>query len=89
VRCSYLIENMSGFICPHCGERSDIFKSGGAEKLAEKTGVPLLVQIPFEPLVVIGGDAGKPHLLGYPDSTASQAIHQVAQAVIDFDLNPV
>jgi len=80
-----LIENMSGFICPHCGERSDIFKSGGAEKLAEKTGVPLLVQIPFEPLVVIGGDAGKPHLLGYPDSEISQAIHQVAQAVINFE----
>ncbi len=80
-----LVENMSGFICPHCGERSDIFKSGGAEKLAEKTGVPLLVQIPFEPLVVIGGDAGKPHFLEYPDSSTSQAMQQVAMAVIEFN----
>ena len=54
-----LVENMSGFICPHCGERSDIFKSGGAEKLAKKTNLSLLAQVPFEPLVVIGGDAGK------------------------------
>ena len=80
-----LIENMSGFICPHCGERSDIFKSGGAEKLAEKTGVPVLVEIPFEPLVVIGGDAGKPHFLEYPDSATSQAMQQVAIAVIEFN----
>jgi Mrp family chromosome partitioning ATPase len=80
-----LVENMSGFICPHCGERSDIFKSGGAEKLAEKTRVPLLVQIPFEPLVVIGGDAGKPHFLEYPDSSTSQAMQQVATAVIEFN----
>lgn len=80
-----LVENMSGFICPHCGEKSDIFKSGGAEKLAKKTGVPVLVKIPFEPLVVIGGDAGKPHLLEYPDSAISQAMQQVATAVIEFN----
>ncbi|MDX2493358.1 MAG: Mrp/NBP35 family ATP-binding protein [Desulfuromusa sp.] len=81
-----LVENMSGFICPHCGERSDIFKSGGAEKLAKKTGVALLAQIPFEPLVVIGGDDGKPHILGYPDSATSQALHQVAKAVVEFSV---
>lgn len=81
-----LIENMSGFICPHCGERSDIFKSGGAEKLAEKTGVALLAQVPFEPLVVIGGDDGKPHTLEHPDSANSQALLQVATAVVEFDL---
>ena len=80
-----LVENMSGFICPHCGEKSDIFKSGGAEKLAEKTGVPVLVKIPFEPLVVIGGDAGKPHFMEYPDSATSQALQQVAAAVIEFN----
>ena len=80
-----LVENMSGFICPHCNERSDIFKSGGAEKLAEKTGVKLLTQVPFEPLVVIGGDAGKPHILEYPDSATSIAITSVATAVIEFN----
>ena len=80
-----LVENMSGFICPHCNERSDIFKSGGAEKLAEKTGVKLLTQVPFEPLVVIGGDDGKPHILSYPDSATSKAITTVANAVIEFN----
>jgi Mrp family chromosome partitioning ATPase len=78
-----LIENMSGFICPHCSERSDIFKSGGAEKLAQKTGVKLLAQIPFEPLVVMGGDAGQPHFLSHPESANSQALQQVAAAIVD------
>jgi len=79
-----LIENMSGFICPHCGERSDIFKSGGAAKLAEKTAVSMLAKIPFEPLVVVGGDAGKPHILEHPDSANSQAMVEVATAVIEY-----
>ncbi len=79
-----LIENMSGFICPHCGERSDIFKSGGAAKLAEKTGNAVLAQIPFDPLVVIGGDDGRPHILAHPDSANSQALHAVARAVFAF-----
>ncbi|MEA3544127.1 MAG: Mrp/NBP35 family ATP-binding protein [Thermodesulfobacteriota bacterium] len=81
-----LIENMSGFICPHCGERSDIFRSGGAEKLAEKTNIPLLAQIPFEPLVVIGGDDGKPHVIEHPESANSQALQQVATAVTEFKM---
>ena len=79
-----LVENMSGFICPHCGGKSDIFKSGGAEKLAEKTGTSLLAKVPFEPLVVIGGDSGKPHLLAYPDSANSKALQEVAAGVVDF-----
>lgn len=81
-----LIENMSGFVCPHCGERSDIFKSGGAEKLAEKTKVALLAQIPFEPLVVIGGDDGKPHIIEHPESANSQALVLVATAVTEFNV---
>ncbi len=80
-----LVENMSGFICPHCNERSDIFKSGGAEKLAEKTGTRLLAKVPFEPLVVIGGDDGKPLQLSHPDSANSQAISKVAEAVCQFE----
>ncbi len=79
-----LVENMSGFVCPHCGGKSDIFKSGGAEKLAEKAGVAMLAKVPFEPLVVIGGDSGQPHLLAYPDSANSQALSGVADAVIKY-----
>ena len=78
-----LIENMSGFICPHCGERSDIFKSGGAQKLADKTGTVVLAQVPFEPLVVIGGDSGMPHILAYPDSATSVTMLGVAETICD------
>ncbi len=81
-----LVENMSGFICPHCNERSDIFKSGGAEKLAKKTQIALLAQIPFEPLVVIGGDDGKPHVIEHPESANSQALQKVAIAVSEFSV---
>lgn len=77
-----LVENMSGFICPHCGEASAIFKQGGGRRLAEKAGVALLAEVPFEPRVVIAGDDGRPHLLSYPDSANSKALRQVAAAVI-------
>ena len=43
-----VVENMSGFVCPHCNERTEIFLSGGGQRLAEETGVPLLVQIPLQ-----------------------------------------
>ncbi len=79
-----LVENMSGFICPHCHEKSDIFKSGGASRLAEKTGVALLAQVPLDPEVVLAGDAGKPHVLNSPDSRCSEALFRVAKAVASF-----
>lgn len=79
-----LVENMSGFVCPHCGEESALFKQGGAHKLAEKTGVTVLAQIPFEPQVVAAGDSGQPHLLSHPEAAGSQALMQVAQAVIAY-----
>lgn len=79
-----LIENMSGFICPHCSEKSDIFKSGGGDRLAEKTGVPLLAKVPLDPRVVEAGDAGKPHILSCPDSSCSEALNVAAQAVAEF-----
>ena len=79
-----LIENMSGFICPHCSERSDIFKSGGARQLAAKAGTEVLAEIPFEPLVVAGGDSGKPHILSHPESANSQAFIKVAAQITGF-----
>lgn len=82
-----LIENMSGFICPHCGEKTDLFKSGGAVKLAEKTGTPLLGSIPFEPKIVLSGDSGKPYVLSDPESESSQTILHVADSVAHFCSN--
>ncbi len=80
-----LIENMSGFICPHCNQVSDIFKSGGGDKLAEKSGVALLAKVPLDPRVVAAGDDGKPHILACPDSKCSEALREAATAVVAFE----
>ncbi|MBE9486123.1 MAG: Mrp/NBP35 family ATP-binding protein [Chloroflexi bacterium] len=79
-----LIENMSGFVCPHCNEVSDIFKSGGGDKLAEKTGVAMLAKVPLDPRIVTSGDDGKPHILSHPESSCSEALRKVAAAVVAF-----
>lgn len=76
-----LVENMSGFVCPHCGEQSEIFKRGGAARLAEKTGTRVLVEVPLDPQIVLAGDAGKPFVNTHPDSPCSVALKQLAQQV--------
>jgi Mrp family chromosome partitioning ATPase/predicted Fe-Mo cluster-binding NifX family protein len=53
-----VVENMSGFVCPHCGERADIFKTGGGEAMAAEMGIPFLGRIPLDPGVVSHGDEG-------------------------------
>jgi len=76
-----MIENMSGFICPHCDKRSDIFKSGGGSKLAEKYDIPFLARVPLDPRMVVAGDSGKPHILSHPESECSIALEQAADQV--------
>jgi len=53
-----LVENMSGYVCPHCGESLDMFGTGGGEKTAATAGIPFLGRIPFDPNVVKCGDGG-------------------------------
>jgi ATP-binding protein involved in chromosome partitioning len=72
-----VIENMSGFVCPHCGERTDIFKVGGGEAAAKELGLPFLGRIPLDPRIVIGGDAGKPFVVELPDSEATKAFRGI------------
>lgn len=55
-----IVENMSGFVCPHCGEVVNIFKSGGGEKLAKEKGLAFLGKLPIDPSVVDADDAGDP-----------------------------
>ena len=55
-----VIENMSGFICPHCNEHIDIFKSGGGKNMAESFKIPFLGKIPLDPEIVTASDEGKP-----------------------------
>lgn len=73
-----VIENMSYFLCPHCRERTDIFRHGGGRKAAEDLQVPFLGEIPLDPQVVVGGDAGLPILLSHPHSPVSQAFREIA-----------
>jgi ATP-binding protein involved in chromosome partitioning len=73
-----IIENMSYFACPHCGDRTPIFGSGGGKRLAEELGVPLLGEIPLYQAILEGGDRGEPIVLGEPQSPAAQALLDVA-----------
>ncbi len=76
-----MIENMSAFVCPHCGERSEIFKHGGGRRTAEQLGVPFLGDIPIDPAIVLGGDAGTPIVASHPDSASAKAFVALAAAV--------
>jgi ATP-binding protein involved in chromosome partitioning len=78
-----VVENMSDFACPHCGERTPIFGEGGGKKIAEEVGVPLLAQIPLDPDTRKGGDEGRPIILRKPDSPQAAAFRTLAAAVAD------
>jgi ATP-binding protein involved in chromosome partitioning len=69
-----VIENMSWFVCPHCGEREPIFGEGGGQEAADTLGVPLLAQVPLVPDVRHGGDVGAPIVVTDPDSPAGEAL---------------
>ena len=74
-----IIENMSGFACPHCGDTIDLFGSGGGEKTAKAFDVPFLGKIPFDPNVVSCGDSGTSYQETHPDALATQAFSVVAE----------
>lgn len=76
-----VVENMSYFLCPHCGERTDIFDHGGAHRMADKLGVPFLGEIPLDPKIRLGGDTGLPVTITEPESALGQAFTNVAQLV--------
>jgi ATP-binding protein involved in chromosome partitioning len=78
-----IIENMSGFVCPHCGKTTDLFKSGGGKKVAQEAKVPFLGSIPFEPSVVEAGDEGIPLLQKKPESEAAKAFSKVVDSIIE------
>jgi ATP-binding protein involved in chromosome partitioning len=75
------IENMSYFICPHCGKRSDIFSHGGAKKEAEKLGVEFLGEIPLDMSIRETSDGGKPIVLAQPDSPHAKVYKQMATRI--------
>jgi Flp pilus assembly CpaE family ATPase len=73
---------MSGFMCPKCGERIDLFKRGGGMALAREMNVPFLGQIPIDPEVVTAGDSGIPLLRDGPRSPAAAAFASVVDLIL-------
>ncbi|XAR58609.1 hypothetical protein NMG60_11014080 [Bertholletia excelsa] len=78
-----ILENMSFFTCPHCGEPSHIFGNGGARKTADKMGLSFLGEIPLEVNVRSSSDEGVPVVISNPDSAASNAYGDVAHKVVN------
>jgi len=76
-----VIENMSAFVCPSCGHREEIFKSGGGHRTADELGVPFLGDIPIDPQIVLGGDAGTPIVVAHPDSASAKAFCAIGAAI--------
>ena len=76
-----IIENMSWFQCPHCGEPTSLFGSGGGARLAAELGIPLLGQIPIAPRIVPDADAGLPIVVADPDAPASEVLGMLAERV--------
>lgn len=77
-----IIENMSGFACPHCGETTNIFKHGGGHRTADLLKTPFLGAIPLDPKIVEGGDNGVPIVVSEPEGSHADAFRKVAEAVL-------
>ena len=76
-----VVENMSTFACPHCGEPVDIFGHGEGAKTAIEYGVPVLGEIEIDPRIRVGGDTGKPVAALGEDGPAAQSLYRLAKAV--------
>lgn len=78
-----IVENMSGLICPKCGEKIALFKEGGGERVASEMGIPFLGSIPIEPKVVEATDIGMPYITEYPDSIVAKAYKRIIENVFN------
>jgi ATP-binding protein involved in chromosome partitioning len=77
-----IVENMSYFLCGHCGERTEIFSHGGGERAAAKLGIPFLGRVPIDPAIRDGGDSGTPIVVADPASPQSAAFREIAQKIV-------
>ncbi|MGC8810184.1 MAG: P-loop NTPase [bacterium] len=79
-----IVENMSGFLCPHCGKEINLFKVGGGEKAALELKVPFLGRIPLDPEIVQNCDQGKPFVAANPNSPAAKAFYEITERIEKF-----
>lgn len=77
-----VVENMSVFVCSHCGEKTSIFGEGGGKRIADEAGVPLLGQIPLDPETRIGGDEGLPIIIRKPNSPQAEVFTKLGAVVV-------
>ena len=77
-----VVENMSGFACPHCGTVTDIFKTGGGERMAKDMGVPFLGRIPIDPAVGDACDNGTPFVYHYNRTETAKAFERIVTPVL-------
>ena len=82
IRILGIVENMSGFICPHCSKPVDIFGSGGGMRTALEFSLRFLGKVPMDPQVVMGGDAGKPYLSSGAGTVATKAFDDVLDNIV-------
>ena len=78
-----IVENMAGYLCPHCGASHDIFGHGGGERLSKEMSVPFLGRVPLDSAVRAAGDDGTPTVISAPDSPAGRALDAVAEALME------
>ena len=76
-----LVENMSGFVCPHCGKPIDLFGTGGGFRTATAMNIPFLGRIPLDPNMVKSADAGESYMEKYPDSEVTKAYDQIVARI--------
>jgi len=77
-----IVENMSWFENPETGKPIALFGTGGGQRLADETNLPLLGQVPVDPRIQEGGDTGRPLIVAEPDAKASKAIRAIAEQVV-------
>ena len=77
-----VIENMSGFVCPHCGKVTDIFKSGGGEHMAREMAVPFLGRISLDSKIAQSCDEGKPFVYHYSKTPIAQEFEDILQKIM-------
>ena len=82
-----VLENMSGFVCPKCGQRTNIFKLGGGENMAKEMGVPFLGRIPIDPQIVQACDSGKPFVYHYNQSQTAKAFEKILNPIFELGNN--
>ncbi len=78
-----IVENMSGFVCPSCETKSDIFGMGTCESLAKDYDTKVLTTVPIEPSIRVGGDEGKPIVYFQPNSHSAKAYMMAAQNLLE------